>query len=104
VPTRRAQSLYCAIGLAKRRNKAIAPYACCLEGTTYVTIGKDITGEFSSPLVRYNKPPVEKRARLALPRLTTNYQRDRRYEQGQDSTPVYWSIAVWIILATSLEG
>jgi hypothetical protein len=28
VATRRAQSLYCAIGLAKRRNKAIAPYAC----------------------------------------------------------------------------
>jgi hypothetical protein len=25
---------------AKRRNKVIAPYACCLEGTTYVTIGK----------------------------------------------------------------
>jgi len=24
---RRAQSLYCAIGIAKRRNKAIAPYA-----------------------------------------------------------------------------
>jgi hypothetical protein len=24
--TRRAQSLYCAIGLANRRNKAIAPY------------------------------------------------------------------------------
>jgi hypothetical protein len=28
--TRRAQSLYCAICLAKRRNKAIAPYACML--------------------------------------------------------------------------
>jgi hypothetical protein len=27
--TRRAQSLDCAIGLAKRRNKAIAPDACC---------------------------------------------------------------------------
>jgi hypothetical protein len=29
--TRRAQSLYCAIGRAKRRNKAIAPYGCYSE-------------------------------------------------------------------------
>src|SRR5215831_596838 len=43
------------------------------------------------PLVRYNSPPAEERARLALPRLTTNYQRDRRYDQGQDSTLILQS-------------
>jgi hypothetical protein len=31
---RRAQSLYCTIGLAKRRNKAIAPYKCADRFTT----------------------------------------------------------------------
>jgi hypothetical protein len=32
IDTRRAQSLYCATGLAKRRNKAIAPYALKFAG------------------------------------------------------------------------
>src|SRR5262245_51600927 len=51
----------------------------------------------------------KERARLALPRLTTNYRRARRSDRRRDSPAIlqstaYWPIAVWSILATAGEG
>jgi hypothetical protein len=43
------------------------------------------------PVIGYLQAPREERARLALPRLTTDCRRGRRPERGQDSTLILQS-------------